>query len=58
MNLMTESYLIKTFFDIVTYKCPYCGTINTFNKPIIDLFLEHKKTHIVCEGCGVTKIKI
>ena len=54
---MTESYLIKTFCDIVTYKCPYCGTINTFNKSMIDLFLEHKKTYIVCEGCD-TKIKI
>lgn len=54
---MTESYLIRVFCNIVTYKCPHCGTINTFNKSTVDLFLENKKDYIVCEGCD-TKIKI
>lgn len=54
---MTELYLIKTFCDIVTYECPYCGEINTFCKSTIDLFLENEIDCIVCNGCD-TKIKI
>lgn len=54
---MTELYWMKTFCDIVTYECPHCGEINTFCKPMFDLFLENNIDYIVCDGCD-TKIKI
>lgn len=54
---MTESYLIRVFCNIVTYKCPHCGEINKFHKSTIDLFLENKIDCITCEECDI-KIKI
>lgn len=56
-KIMTELYWMKTFCDIVTYECPHCGEINTFCKPMFNLFLENNIDYIVCDGCD-TKIKI
>lgn len=54
---MTEVLLIKIFYNIVTYKCPHCGEINTFPQSTIDLYHENKIDHIYCEEC-YSKIKI
>ena len=53
---MTEAYLIETFCDTVTYKCPHCGAVNTFFKSTIELFHENEIDYIGCEMCD-SKIK-
>lgn len=48
---MEEAYLIKTFCDTVTYKCPHCGKVNKFSKSTIELFRENEIDYIYCEEC-------
>lgn len=54
---MTETLWLKILFDIITYQCPHCGTINSFNKSTIDMFTDKGVEYIYCEGCN-TKIKL
>ena len=54
---MTEAFLIRILFDTVKYQCPHCGTINSFNKSTIDMFIDKGVEYIYCEDCN-SKIKL
>lgn len=54
---MTSNTLIKLYGNIIRYKCPYCGEINSYHESTIKIIKENGKTYIFCDGCD-NKIKI
>ena len=54
---MTDNVLIKLYGNIIRYKCPCCGEINSYHESTIEILKENGKTYIFCEGCD-NKIKI
>ena len=54
---MTDNALKKLYGNIIRYKCPCCGEINSYHESTIEIIKENKKTYIFCDGCD-NKIKI
>lgn len=54
---MVYNTLLKLYGNIISYKCPCCGEINSYHETTIKILKEKGKTYIFCNGCD-NKIKI